>query len=40
MSNNQNFSLLDAALVKGIVPAYIGYDATATSLHVATSCRS
>ncbi len=25
---------LDAALVKGIVPAYIGYDATAASLHV------
>ena len=25
---------LDAALVKGVVPAYIGYDATAASLHV------
>ncbi len=25
---------LDEALVKGIVPAYIGYDATAASLHV------
>ena len=25
---------LDAALVKGVVPAYIGYDATAQSLHV------
>ena len=25
---------LDAALVAGVVPAYIGYDATATSLHV------
>jgi tyrosyl-tRNA synthetase len=25
---------LDAALLKGVVPAYIGYDATAPSLHV------
>jgi tyrosyl-tRNA synthetase len=25
---------LDEALAKGIVPAYIGYDATAASLHV------
>ena len=25
---------LDAALMKGVVPAYIGYDATAKSLHV------
>ncbi len=25
---------LDAALVKGVVPAYIGYDATAASLHI------
>ncbi len=25
---------LDEALVKGVVPAYIGFDATATSLHV------
>jgi len=25
---------LDAALAKGVVPAYIGYDATAASLHV------
>ena len=25
---------LDEALVKGIVPAYIGFDATAKSLHV------
>jgi len=25
---------LDAALIKGVVPAYIGYDATAKSLHV------
>ncbi|KPQ06403.1 MAG: tyrosyl-tRNA synthetase TyrS [Rhodobacteraceae bacterium HLUCCA12] len=25
---------LDAALLKGVVPAYIGYDATAKSLHV------
>ena len=25
---------LDEALVKGVVPAYIGYDATAASLHV------
>ena len=25
---------LDDALIKGVVPAYIGYDATATSLHV------
>ncbi len=25
---------LDEALVKGVVPTYIGYDATASSLHV------
>ncbi|MCA3453229.1 MAG: tyrosine--tRNA ligase, partial [Rhodobacter sp.] len=25
---------LDEALIKGVVPAYIGYDATAASLHV------
>uniref|UniRef100_UPI0025F44A92 tyrosine--tRNA ligase n=1 Tax=Roseinatronobacter sp. TaxID=1945755 RepID=UPI0025F44A92 len=25
---------LDEALIKGVVPAYIGYDATAKSLHV------
>ena len=25
---------LDEALLKGVVPAYIGYDATAKSLHV------
>ena len=29
-----DYQALDAALVKGIVPAYIGYDATAASLHV------
>ena len=29
-----DYEALDAALVKGIVPAYIGYDATAASLHV------
>ncbi|SEN04221.1 tyrosyl-tRNA synthetase [Pseudorhodobacter antarcticus] len=29
-----DYQALDAALVKGIVPTYIGYDATAKSLHV------
>jgi hypothetical protein len=29
-----DYQALDEALVKGVVPAYIGYDATATSLHV------
>ena len=29
-----DYQSLDEALVKGIVPAYIGYDATAASLHV------
>ena len=29
-----DFQALDEALLKGVVPAYIGYDATAASLHV------
>jgi tyrosyl-tRNA synthetase len=29
-----DYQALDAAFLKGIVPAYIGYDATAASLHV------
>ncbi|MBD3766084.1 MAG: tyrosine--tRNA ligase [Rhodobacterales bacterium] len=29
-----DYQALDQALVKGVVPAYIGYDATAASLHV------
>ncbi len=29
-----DYQALDEALVKGVVPAYIGFDATATSLHV------
>jgi tyrosyl-tRNA synthetase len=29
-----DYQALDGALVKGVVPAYIGYDATAPSLHV------
>jgi tyrosyl-tRNA synthetase len=29
-----DYQALDDALVKGVVPAYIGYDATAASLHV------
>ncbi|OYX25648.1 MAG: tyrosine--tRNA ligase [Rhodobacterales bacterium 32-66-7] len=29
-----DYQSLDAALIKGVVPAYIGYDATAPSLHV------
>ena len=29
-----DYQSLDEALVKGVVPAYIGYDATASSLHV------
>lgn len=29
-----DYQALDAALAKGVVPAYIGYDATAASLHV------
>lgn len=29
-----DYQALDEALVKGVVPAYIGYDATAPSLHV------
>lgn len=29
-----DYQSLDQALVKGVVPAYIGYDATAASLHV------
>jgi len=29
-----DYQALDEALVKGVVPAYIGYDATAKSLHV------
>jgi tyrosyl-tRNA synthetase len=29
-----DLAALDAALLKGVVPAYIGYDATAASLHV------
>jgi len=29
-----DYQALDEALVKGIVPGYIGFDATATSLHV------
>jgi tyrosyl-tRNA synthetase len=29
-----DYQALDEAMVKGVVPAYIGYDATAASLHV------
>ncbi|NCY26565.1 MAG: tyrosine--tRNA ligase, partial [Alphaproteobacteria bacterium] len=29
-----DYQALDEALLKGVVPAYIGYDATAASLHV------
>jgi tyrosyl-tRNA synthetase len=29
-----DYQALDAALIKGVVPTYIGYDATAKSLHV------
>ncbi|GLS87399.1 tyrosine--tRNA ligase [Cypionkella aquatica] len=29
-----DYQSLDEALIKGVVPAYIGYDATAASLHV------
>ena len=29
-----DYQALDAALAKGVVPGYIGFDATATSLHV------
>jgi tyrosyl-tRNA synthetase len=29
-----DYQALDEALIKGVVPAYIGYDATAPSLHV------
>ena len=29
-----DYQALDAALLKGGMPAYIGFDATATSLHV------
>ena len=29
-----DYQALDEALVKGVAPAYIGYDATAASLHV------
>ncbi|MFN3578243.1 MAG: tyrosine--tRNA ligase, partial [Tabrizicola sp.] len=29
-----DYQALDEALLKGVVPAYIGYDATAPSLHV------
>ena len=29
-----DFQALDEALLRGVVPAYIGYDATAASLHV------
>jgi tyrosyl-tRNA synthetase len=29
-----DYQSLDEALIKGVVPAYIGFDATATSLHV------
>ncbi len=29
-----DYQALDEALVKGVVPAYVGYDATAASLHV------
>ncbi len=29
-----DYQALDAAMVKGVVPGYIGFDATATSLHV------
>ncbi|MCL4066825.1 tyrosine--tRNA ligase [Pseudomonas sp. GX19020] len=29
-----DYQALDEALIKGVVPAYIGYDATAASLHV------
>ena len=29
-----DYQSLDKALLKGVVPAYIGYDATAASLHV------
>ena len=34
MADCTDLQALDAALVKGVVPAYIGYDATAASLHV------
>ena len=33
-------SALDAAASAGIVPGYIGFDATAPSLHVCRSCCS
>ncbi len=34
LSNCSNVAGLDEALLAGVVPAYIGYDATAPSLHV------
>jgi tyrosyl-tRNA synthetase len=34
VANCTDYQALDEALVKGVVPAYIGYDATAPSLHV------
>ncbi len=34
MADCTDLDALDAALIKGVVPAYIGFDATAKSLHV------
>jgi tyrosyl-tRNA synthetase len=34
MADCTDYQALDAAFVKGVVPGYIGFDATATSLHV------
>jgi tyrosyl-tRNA synthetase len=34
MADCTDYQALDAALVKGVVPGYIGFDATAKSLHV------
>jgi tyrosyl-tRNA synthetase len=34
MADCTDYQALDEALVKGVVPAYIGFDATAKSLHV------
>ncbi|WP_317054817.1 tyrosine--tRNA ligase [Roseovarius rhodophyticola] len=34
MADCTDLAALDAALIKGVVPAYIGFDATAKSLHV------
>jgi tyrosyl-tRNA synthetase len=33
-ADSTDFEALDARLQAGVVPAYIGYDATAASLHV------